>query len=47
MPMPDNEMKAGIFPGEAIIVEGGKISSILPGFSGRKIPFMARSDIYF
>jgi hypothetical protein len=27
MPVPDNEMKAGIFPGEAIIVEGGKLAT--------------------
>jgi hypothetical protein len=27
--VPDNEMKAGIFTGEAIIVEGGKQSSLL------------------
>ena len=25
MPMPDNEMKAGILPGKVIIVENGKI----------------------
>jgi hypothetical protein len=25
--MQNNEMKAGIFPGEAIIVEGGKLST--------------------
>ena len=25
MPMPDNEMKAGIFPGKVIIVADGKL----------------------
>jgi len=25
MPVPDNEMIAGIFPGKVIIVEGGKL----------------------
>jgi hypothetical protein len=26
--MPDNEMKAGIFPGKLIIVAGGKLSML-------------------
>jgi hypothetical protein len=32
MPMPDNHIKAGIFPGEVIIVAGGKIAADYPGF---------------
>jgi hypothetical protein len=28
--MPDNEMKAGIFPGKVIIVAGGKLFFIQP-----------------
>ena len=33
MPVPDNDMKAGIFPGEVIIVDHGKLYVIKSVFS--------------